>query len=217
MCPISLPVIWGSESPGPPTPHESTGATPTRWGCLRDQAPQLLPPPPSPVPWRAGTYHDDEQGRGYEGPDGATLQRQPAAVEGSGTSLQQPGFGPGPGTSTQGSGWDSTGPAWAPPATREPHLLVPGSVTVHGAGHRDGTDQKRETWRKRDRVSLHPRLCSVVQLCVYYPTRTHNHTLSADTEWPVLRGPAVCTKRQHTRACPHMHRDTRTRSHTCEF
>lgn len=45
----------------------------------------LLLPLPSPAlrPQGQETYHDDKQGRGYKGPDGATRQRQPATAEGS--------------------------------------------------------------------------------------------------------------------------------------
>lgn len=66
-----------------PSPHLSSG---TR---VRPQPHQGTEPrspggasqgPPLPLPPRAGTYHDDQQGRGHEGPDGAAVEGQPAAA-----------------------------------------------------------------------------------------------------------------------------------------
>lgn len=42
-------------------------------------------PPPRPSRLKAGTYHDDQQGRGHKGPDGPAVEGQPAAAEGSRT------------------------------------------------------------------------------------------------------------------------------------
>lgn len=50
----------------------------------RARHPLLLPlPSPTLRPQGQETYHDDKQGRGYKGPDGATPQGQPATAEGS--------------------------------------------------------------------------------------------------------------------------------------